>query len=699
MVAFFLFQKGLLPDLDLNLWQGRLSNALGEQAKHHSRWQDSNDFLRLQWFEKNMAGNLLEKTEVHFAWILYNTIIPALYTNDPTFFTRSRNKNSLPFAHTMEDRLNYHKDELKLKDTAQRAIADAICYGIGWSETGYCPTEQNRIELTQTKKPSLLQEIKRSVNQALKPVEVPVQAPGQLLPERKEGSLYCRWLPAWSVLMAPGYHLVRQMPYLIVWEDIEKEELENDPKYDSTQIRQIKPNRLVGGSGRMAGQTNTPLPRRIGNYSMGGAPRSEFVRRYTIWDRRKRQVFELVDGMSDAIYWQRWPSSFDEFPQSPLIFNDTPPTWDDANAYPMDDLTPIKPQLIELSMLRTSMVKARRRLAPFIIVDSDLYQEDDIRKMQESDEFIVIPIRGGGKGIQPVTLTIPRDIFTVGAEILNDLFMVSGFPQLMAEPPKNQTATAASIAQGATSLRSSRRIDILEDWIQENARRMGATDWEYTDRDTVAEELGRPVSIEEWPDLPEAQAERQQKINKELSFKIDSNSTQPDQIRLVEANLAIREANMVTAAFGDVIDKAKYFRYWSKKKGDKEFEWTMKPESEPSKQEAEAENQLLATGQFQIAHRGDRHDIHIPVHGQAAMVAQSQGLDTSLLDQHILMHNQLMQLDNPKAGLAPQAGDTGSPQQAANAELQREGGANIADISGEAQSMQQGLGPETSLAP
>ena len=136
-----------------------------------------------------------------------------------------------------------------------------------------------------------------------------------------------------------------------------------------------------------------------------------------------------------------------------------------------------------------------------------------------------------------------------------------------------------------------------------------------------------------------------------------------------------------------------------KKKGDKDFEWTLKPESEPSKQEAEAENQLMATGQMQLAHKGDRHDIHIPVHGQAAMVVQSQSGDTSLLDRHILLHTQLMQAENPKAGQAPQAGDVSSPSQAAVPELQREGGENMADQDGQIQSIQQGLGPETSLAP
>lgn len=680
-----------------NQWQGKLTLALGEQSKHKRRWQDSLDFIRLRWFENNAPGTQFEKTEVHFSWILYNTIIPSLYAHDPHLFVKARSKVSFPFSATMEDILNYYLDELQLKDSIQRAIADAIIYGFGWVEVGYHPNQSERQELSRKQEPSLLQQIKQSVNLAFKEEEPPVSAPGQLLPERKEGSLYARWLPAYTVLLAPGYHLIRQMPYLITYEDVEMDELLSDPRYDSSQLKSIKPTRQVGG--RVAGETSTPQPKRIGGFNLGGGAKYDFYRKFTFWDRRNRQVFETLEGNTEPIHWQRWPSSFDEFPQVPLIFNDTPPSEEDSYAYPMDDITAIKPQLVELSMLRSSMVKSRRRLAPYIIVDADLHQEDDIRKMQESEEFIIIPIRGGTQGITPVTLTIPRDIFTVNGVIMEDLFNISGFRQLLSEPTRDQTATAANLSAAGTNIRSARRVDILEDFVVQVARRMAAGCWEYCDRDRISEELNRSVSIQEWPDLPESESERQQKINKELAYRIDANSTQPEQIRLIEQNQAIRNTNMISAAFGDVVDKEKLLRFHMKKMGDKEFEYVLKPDGEVSRQEAQQENQLLLQGQFQLAHKGDRHDIHIPVHGQEATIAQSQGLDTSNLDRHMLMHNQMMMAENPQANKAPQSGDVSSPAQAAVPELQREGGGNMADMLGESSRVQEGLGPETSMIP
>jgi hypothetical protein len=685
----------MLTSEEQNKWQGRLQVALGEQAKHHRRWRDSLDFLRLSWFDKNLGLEALEKTEVHWAWVYFNTLVPTLYAHDPHLFVKPRNVHATPFAETMEEVLNYHVSELLLKDSVQRAIADAVAMGLGWLEVGYHPRDSERKELSRKRKPSIMEEIRVSVNKALNPEEdAELSARGQLLPERKEGALYARWLPAWSVLLAPGYHLVRQMPYLIVQEDIELEELQNDPKMDSSVLRNVKPTRQVGG--RVAGETSTPQPRRMGSFSFGGAPRFDFVRTHTVWDRRKRQVFTLAEGTPTPLHWQRWPSSFDEFPQVPLIFNDTPPSEDDSYAYPMDDITPIKPQLLEKSLLRTSMIKGRRRLAPFIVVDTDLYQDDDIKKLQESEEFIVIPLRGGGKGITPVTLTIPKDLFNVDGVIDNDLNTVSGFNQLFIggqQPKGEQTATAASIAQSGTNLRTSRKVDILEDFVVQVARRMAATCWEYCGRDQIAEELGTPVSEEMWPELPDSEVERQRQINKELSFNIEANSTQPEQVRLVEQNIWIRAFNMIKAVWPDRIKDDVALKQLLKKIGAKDIEAMIKPGDEQEQAVANQENQLMLQGAPQVVSPGDVHSVHIPIHGQASQ--QSGG--NQLIDQHILQHAQMLQGATPGANKGPQQGDVSSPAQAGVPELQREGGENFADLAGQGQSVQQGLGPESSL--
>jgi hypothetical protein len=674
-----------------------IRSALSYQTQQKPRWDDSLDFLRLSYFDKR-SGNDLERTEVHYVHAYYNTLIPTLYSKNPTLFVKARKPSSLPLAETMEQVLNYYKDELKMKPAVQSAIADTVPYGLGWVEVGYTPPSGS-YRPSYKKKPSMLQEAKQKLNELLSGPNPEERVEGQLLPDVRGGRLFLRWIPAYRVLLAPGYHSVNEMPYLIVVDDVAPEEFAANPRYNPSVVEQAKPTRTVSSKG---GKVLTPQPSLGQLFKPRAEGDSKFIRTYHIHDRRNLRKVGFVEGIAEELYDEPWGCAFDEFNLVPLIFNDSPPSEDDANAYPMDDITPIKPQLIEKSLLRTSMIKMRRRMAPIILVDKDLYSEAEIALMQETEEAIIIPVRGGAKGFfatQPVR--IPNEIFQVDSTINGDLDMVGGFAQLLETGSKNadETATAQSLRAQGTTMRQSRKVDLIESFLVEIARRMAAYALQYHDAVDIAEIIGKPVSEEMWPDVEGMdEAELNKLIRQELNFKIEAGSTQPDQIRLIEQNLAIRNTNMITAAFPNAIDQSKLLRFHMKKMNDKEFEYVLKPETEPSQQEAMQENQLMAQGMLQIAHRGDRHDVHIPIHGTQAQQMAAMGIDTSMIDQHIQMHSQLMQMEMPQKGKAPQSGDTSSPQQAAVPELQRTGGEDMADMQGQAGNSVQ-MGPENSLSP
>ena len=690
-----------LEQADREYYLRAIRAAISLQSEHKDRWESSLDFLRLRYFDRRSMGFDSERTEVHYSWAYFNTLIPTLYAKNPFIFVKSRRPQSLPFAETMQDVLNYQKDELKLKSAVQSAIADSVPYGMGWIEVGYEPPSES-YRHSFTKKLSMVEQAKNQIAKMMGREQGQERVEGQLLPDVRGGRVFLRWIPAYRVLLAPGYHSVNEMPYLIHVEDMAAEEFRANKRFNPSVVERARPSRLLTSS--RGGKVLSPNP----PISKVSQPRVEgdlkFIRVYHIHDRRNLRKIGFVDGVSEELYDEPWGCSFDEFSLVPLIFNDTPASEDDASSYPMDDITPLKPQLIEKSLLRTSMIKARRRMAPIIIVDKDLYNEKEIELLTSSEEAVIIPVRGGARGFfatNPVRL--PDEIFRIDGTIDRDLDTVGGFSQLLISgqaTPGVDTATEAQLGVQGSNSRGARKVDIIEGFIVEISRRLAAYSLEYYDATDVAEILGKPVSESMWPQtdgLPEA--ERAKLIRQELSFRIEAGSTQPDQIRLIEQNLAIRNTNMMAAAFPDVIDRSKLLRFHMKKMGDKEFEYVLKPETETSQKEAEQENQLLAQGMFQLAHQGDRHDVHIPVHGQAATLMQAQGIDTASLDQHILMHNQLMMVEQPQKGKRPQSGDTLSPAQAAVPELQRTGGEDSADQLGISAGNSPSMGPENSLSP
>ena len=667
--------------------------------QQRSRWESSLDFLRLRYFDHRMYGTDEEKTEVHYVWAYYNTLIPTLYSKNPYIFCKARKPRSLPFAESMEQVCNYYKDELKMKMAIQSAISDTVPYGIGWTEVGYTPPSYSYTP-SHKPKPSFMKQIKNEINKLAGTDGAEERVEGQLLPDVRGGKIFLKWQPAYRVLLAPGYHSVQEMPYLIVIEDIAPEEYSSNQRFNPDVVRKAKPSRFLANR---SGKVLSPQPA-ISRFSL---PRTEgdskFFRVFHIHDRRNMRKIGFSEGVSEELYDEGWGCSFDEFSLVPLIFNDTPPSEEDSNSYPMDDITPLKPQLLEKSLLRTSMIKARRRMAPLIIVDKDLYSEDEIALLQSSEEAVIVPVRGGARGFfstNPVKL--PDEIFRIDGTIDKDLDLVSGFSQLLlsgGSVPGIDTATEASVSTQGSTIRGARKVDIIESHIVEVARRIAAYALEYHDRTDVSEVIGKPVSADMWPDTSNlSDRDKNKLIRQELSFRIEAKSTQPDQVRLIEQNLAIRNTNMMAAAFPDVIDRSKLLRFHMKKMGDKEFEYVLKPETESSQREADQENQLLAQGIFQLAHQGDRHDVHIPTHGQAALLMQAQGIDTSAVDKHIMMHNQLSQIEQPQAGKRPQKGDSLSPAQAAVPELQRTGGEDNADQLGMSAGNSVSMGPENSMS-
>ena len=695
------FSLMALSGQDSRYYTNLIQHSLSLQAQQKERWEQSLDFLRLRWFERRAGLLDAERTEVHYIWAYFNTLIPTLYAKNPHIFVKARQPKQLPLAQTMEDLLNYYKDELKLKPAVQSAIADTVPYGIGWVEVGYTPPTQF-YRGSHKRKPSMVEQAKQSIQKLLGQPNPEERVEGQLLPDVRGGKIFLRWIPAYRVLLAPGYHSIPEMPYLIVMEDSEVEEFKSNPRYNPDVADRAQPTRMTAYRG---GKVLTPQPRISKDQTARAEGDMRFIRSYHIHDRRNMRKVGFADGVSDPLYEEPWGCAFDEFSLVPLLFNDSPASEDDANAYPMDDITPLKPQLLELSLLRTSMVKQRRRGAPIILVDRDLYSEAEISLMQESEEATIIPVKGGARGFFATNpVTIPEDCFKVGGTIMQDLNLVGGFDQLMLSgqsQPGVDTATEAQMTAQGTTMRQGRKVDLIESFIVELARRMAAYALEYHEAVDVAEMLGLPaVSETMWPDLQGLDdAEKNKLIRRELMFKIEAGSTRPDQIRLIEQNLAIRNTNMIAAAFTDQIDKQKLLKYHLKKIGDKEFEYVLKPDTESSQKEAEMENRLLSQGIPQMAHRGDRHDVHIPSHGQEAQLMAQMGMDTAQLDQHTLQHQQFMQADYPKKGQAPQAGDTLSPSIAAIPEYQRSGGEDSADQLGQSAGNSVSMGPENSMTP
>ena len=660
-----------MPELDLSLWQTRLQEMMGLQAKQHSRWREAQAMVEGRWMRDLTASFDPDWTPVNYAKAYLTAVVASIYARNPYFFVKPRHGNYLQFASSMERVLNYLREELALKQTIKRCIVDALITGIAWVETGYTATF-GTLEPEPQNEGGLFQRL-------LNPFKRPSEQ-GVLNEYVKEVSAYTLRVSAWKVFLAPFYHDVHEMPYLAIGEDIAPEDIQRHPLYSqsfsasgaqrSVQVSKDRPSVSLPG-----------MQWGFGQPGLGGNA-SRLSRIWHLWDRREMQRFLWLDGTQEVAGPFKWTPSFEGFAQTPLIFNDLPESDRSANSYPIGDITFMIPQLRELSLLRTMQVKRRKRSGGQIIAQSMALTDEQARQIQQNDDLNLIRIKGNPS--TDITTFTPGqmspDVWKTGDRILADLDLIGqlGFllPTLTAGDERSATE-ARFRAAGAGTVRSE-KVDVIEEFTKTVGRKVAAVVWEFYPRSKVQEILGEEQLPEElWPDISQFSPDRRREIiERELEFSIEVGSTQPIQDKTLKNEQKIRLLNIIG---GIAPERIKITSEGLGKLAD-DFEMPELREWMILDDEAEAkaiqqENQLLTQGIPQVVGPNDNHQLHEQGHAQVVLGGQA----TPAAEQHLLQHRQFRQMK----GLAKhsQRGDEGATRGAAvRPEAMRQGMTNLSDL-------------------
>ena len=659
-----------MADIDLSLWQKRLSEMLGLHARQHSRWRESQAMVEGRWMRDLAYAFDPDWTPVNYAKAYLSAVVASIYARNPYFFVKARHGRYLGFARSMELVLNYLKEELALKATVKRCIVDALITGIGWMEVGYTATFDT-LEPEPQEETGMFQQL-------LNAFKRPSQQ-GVLNEYVKEVSAYSTRLSSWRVFLAAQYHDIHEMPHLAVGEDIAPEDIQIHPLYSRFFTE--------GGARRSVQAEKDRLPISTPGMQFGfghpaaGGRASQMSRIYHIWDRREMQRFLWLDGTQETAGPFEWKPSFEGFAQVPLIFNDLPESDRSANSYPIGDLTFLMPQLREMNLLRTMQVKRRKRSGGQIVAQETALTDEQANKLQSSDDLTLIRIKGNPStdltNFRPAELS--PDVWRVDARILADLDLIGqlGFLLPTIGPGQERTATESRFRAMGTGTMRSEKVDVIEEFMRQIGRRLAAVVWEFYPRSKIQGILGEEELPEElWPELPDDPQERRRIIEQELEFSIEVGSTQPIQDKTLKNEQKIRLLNVLGGiaperikvtgdGLGKLVDDFDMpdLRDW------------MAMDDEQEAQAAQQENQFLAQNIPQVVSPNELHMIHEPIHAQA----WSQGAKTDAMAQHLTQHRQFRQAK--MVGKGAQRGDEGATRgAAAQPETMRQGITNLADL-------------------
>lgn len=650
-----------MTKLELNIWIERIERSRALQEEQHKQWNTALELYNCTFFDRVYSGRDPERVDVNFANWYVNNLVNLTYFRDPFIFIKGTHGRWSGFAETLEATVNYYWRDLGMKREMKRAILSAFLMPPGWIKLGYTAkigqdvAEKDKNVLSNIKSMLLGKENKLPEEQ------------GILNSSIKEESIFASWVPSWNILMPPGYHIFTQMPYIIEYEDIPIIDFKRNPLYKNKSNVSPTHNASNQGGGSI---------HKIGHTDAMGDD-SDSIRLYHIWDRRAQK--RIIMSYQDVHFEGGWPYDVDCFNYEPLVFDETLPSSDKSNPYPSNAITPILPQIIENSNSRSMMAKHRKRAGAYILAQKGALTESDINALQNAEAMEICWV-DNIEAVKPGPLPqLPPDVFRIDQVIEQDLQKATGMGALMFQAqPGQRTATQASIAQQGLQLKSSARVDAVEDFTVNVARKMAQLLWQFYDREQISEIIGEPVTANMWPDLPGDPVERKKIIQREIQFRVDAGAAAPPKDETIDRKQLLDYASIVSTIAPERIKKDEFIKQLTKKfKFVKDVEKIIISSDEEETRTATEENKLLGANVPQVVGPNENHELHIKIHSQAQK--------TDALDIHISDHGSFLNISGTKPG--PKA-TTSNPK------ITGQGITNEGDIYQSTQNLGVGTGPE-----
>ena len=666
----------------IETWKSKVNECEAVQSKMHEEWNTAIDLYNCE-FHDNAASQDSDRVEVNFVnWYVTN-LVSLCYFRDPYIFFKTETDSWERFAETLEKVVNKEWKRLDLKSQFKDVILSGLLTPPGFLKLGYTAKigqdeakhEENKEKEEAKSLVDSIKEVITGVVKEKKEDKLPAEK-GVLNYNIKEESIFVTWIPSWNILIPPGYHRFKDLPYIVQYEKMSMQDFLENPEYKNKDNIQV----IYEAQSEMPGKKLQRIP--YDTSVPPGETTSELqtITLYHIWDRRSQKRMTLSMMGDDYHREGDWPYDFEGFPLEEVMFDKNTPTKENANPYPPNCVRPILPQVKEQSNIRTQMSRWRSRASGIILAQKDMLTEQDMNQLENTDAMQIAYISDIKAVLMQQTPSLPEEVFTVGSEIQMDLQSATNMGQLMFAPqPGQRTGTQAKIGQQGLQLKISAKQDVIEDLAVKIARKMAQLCWQFYDRDKVEEIIGEKVSEQMWPDLPDDKNERRKVINNLKCF-IDQGSASPpkdeasDKKQMLDA-LSILGNICPERLKKDAVAESVVKKFKWEKDVDK---WVIGHDEDETKC-AEEETGFLEANHPCIVSPNNNHQIHLGVH--------AQGKKTPALAQHILDHAKFAGLlpgANGKSGVGNKAqqGDKRPPMKATNPEIVRQKTPTIGNMSG-----------------
>ena len=632
----------------IKIWFARIQRCEDLQATKKNERKQILKLYKGEFFGSPVSGST-EVIEDNFTYEFMQVAVSSIYARNPHIFVRTKNTKLGQFAETMELVINHYWYEKMAKQKFKKTIIDAILQPPGFIEIGYFLfTEKNKIEKQIESEFPELKDLEKK--------EKTEEEQGITDETIKEDDVFLTHISSWDILFPDGYHDIRECPYLIKKQVVTLDKILANPIYKNTE--KLRRGRTSANSiSPVTAYNMKALPKSKGSY-YGTDDELVKITLYHIFDWVGGKRFTLAkEAPDDILHEADWDYLIDGHTIYPLIFNEIPKTDEESNAFGLSDIVPLIPQLKELSLISSAMMRHRKRMGTVLLAKNGAVNPTQAAQIQNSSDVDLIIVDDNSeaaiRGFTPPAL--PQDFYRLREVILRELIRRSGYNQLLGVSEGIQTATESSNVQAGMIVRQSEKVDTIEELTVLVAKGLAGLIWQYKQNKKEIEEIvGETITEQMWPTLPEDRDEARRIIQRELLFRIEAGSTRPPKDEAIERKQWKDLVVELKTLFPNRIKDDIILPQLLKKYEFKDIERAIISYDEEEVKVAQEENKLLLQGIPQLISPNENHLLHLQVHATAY---QTPGLAiTQQMDEHIMTHKQHYEMNNPQ--VVPKAGGT-----------------------------------------
>ena len=518
----------LLPKrkVDLRRYRDHLEHAQKWRSDegYDATWARMVDLYRGRQFDQESA--LRDKVSVNLAYSSINVIEPSVAVNFPKITVSTRQAGGEGAAEVTEAMLNYWWKVYDYRAPIRRAVKDSLIIGHGWTKVGW-KYAQKKVELTDEE---LDFEIARRIAEADLMVEARPEMAGQLPSDEEIAAQVERHhyetledrptverISPFDMFVSPEATSMDDARWIAQRYWLPLDEVRSRKQFSQTARKHVKPTLSFGTQ-----SAHGDKQRQRSEEERRDSDATDWVGMWEFYDLDEGKFAVWAEGSGDFLIRPKDMPYHLGHPFEKLGNHAVPDQF-----YEIGEIEATETLQQELNQTRSQMVQNRRRDQRKYLAKLDHLSVEGRAALVSDKDNDVVAVDADvdlNDVVRPLQFQpMSQEVWMMSEQITEDINSVTGISEYARglSPSIRKTATEAAMIQDAQNARASDKLDMVERFIANNARKVLQLAQQFVSPETAIPIAG-PEAAQQWMELDRAA------IQGEFFFEVEAGSTQPN---------------------------------------------------------------------------------------------------------------------------------------------------------------------------